>query len=216
MDPAEHTAQIQYFIQQFRGPDAAEASRKFAKFIYFHANRKIRQALEHPLLVLFTEGAIDDQDLREGMPTGEVDAYVTPKMLRHGDLWLKDLWVCAIKQRPRFGKADRRNHLVYNSTCAVGLQRLLCHIFRLLSDELAVISHAWKNCRNPSHVNKKYLETVESSLYGVGFYLDFFDSLLKSPVFWRHMAHPVLQEWVYRQYSDSKVRLAPSITLHCN
>lgn len=216
MDAIEHTAQIQYLLRQFRGPEASDAPTKFLRFMYFQSYPKIQKIISNPLRLLFTEGTISDEDLRLGMGTREINKFVTHKMLRHGDGWIKDIWVCSIKKAPVLKKLDGRKVLVYSGTSAVQLHRLICHIFNLLSHELDNIGHAWEVHHTPEIINDNYIEVLQGALYGVEYYLDFFDSLLKSPCLWKHMQHPVIHEWMYNQYCDSEVWLAPSTSLYWN
>lgn len=178
---------------------------KFSRFIYFQSNPKIYRIINNPLRLLFTEGTITDKDMAEGFTRKSLYKFVTPKMLRHGDGWIEELWVCSIKQAPKFKTFKGKRLLQYNATSAVQLHKLICNIFLLLTYEIANIGHAWGVHATPKLINDNYIQGVQGALYGVEYYMEFLNNLLHSPCFWKHLTQPVIQEWMYDQYSDSNV-----------
>lgn len=199
MDNVTHTAQLQFLLRKLRNPDHPRAATDFTRFVYFQCYPNIKKRLCHPFRELFRAGTINPANLRSRWTDTGITSRLDPEVLRHGDKWISTMWRGCLNTQPAFEKRNGEHYLINNANSAADLHKLICHVFRLLSDELDIVRLARDVHRTPELATNTYLRAVKDALYGVDFYMEFFDGLVRSPCFWVHLAHPVLQEWVRGQ-----------------
>lgn len=208
MGSREYLAQLQFLLRQLRNPQEPNAATNFTRCVYYHCYPKIVQRLCLPVSIgsgipfreLFTAASIDVEKMRArfNCATGPMN----PKLVRHGDVWIKALWKETYHKLPTFEEHDGDTYLVYDDTTAMELHNLIGNVIRLLFLDLEKLKQARQIYTTRELVTAAYVLQVQAALDGVAYYMNALAHLVKSPCVSTHLQHPVLQEWISTQHSQ--------------
>lgn len=223
MRSAEHALQLQFLLRKVHSKAASNddpesnpdftAANNFIRFVYFQCFPKIQPRLCVPVRPgglpfkdLFCKGRIKVSELRSRFDKSAADDLVLDeKILRHGDEWIVEHWRSRFKgQEPELEECDHGKYLVHNADVAVGLHKIICGMFRRLSENLERVRSARLAHTQKVPVTADYLQSVEAALYGVDYYMVFLASLHQSPCFWKHLRHPAVQDWVLKEAGNKR------------
>lgn len=210
MGPAQHAIQLEYLFHQLQDPTDKDCSNSFSRFVYFQCFPNISYRLNHPLSGLFHFDSIDADLLRARFVSTTGAIIHDPKIAKHGDGWVTDLWEASLEETPVFELRNGIEHLVYNAESAINLQHLICHLFGLLSDEMQVVARGRRVHKTPEMATDLYIWTLKRALYGMEYYMDFFSSLIRSPCWEKHIRQPTVVAWVVNHGNCPEVRPASS------
>lgn len=210
MGPAQHAAQLEYLFRQLQDPTDKDSSNSFSCFVYFQCFPNISHRLNHPLSALFHFDSIDADLLRARFVSTTGPIIYDPKIAKHGDGWIRDLWEASLEETPDFELRNRVEHLVYNAESAINLQHLICHLFGLLTDEMDVVARGRMVHKTPEIATDQYMSTLKRALYGMEYYMDFFSSLISSPCWEKHIRQPTMIAWIVNLADSPVVRPASS------
>lgn len=208
MGPAQHANQLQHLFHQLQDPTDKDSSNSFSRFVYFQCFPNISHRVSHPLSGLFHYDSIDPTLLRTRFVSTSGATILDPKIDKHGDGWIMDLWEASLKEPPVFELRNSIEHLVYNAESAVNLQNLICHMFGLLNDEMVVVARGRWVHTTPEMATDQYIWTLKRALYGMEYYMDFFSSLVRSPCWQKHIRQPTVIAWILNHGNCPEVRHA--------